>query len=132
MLPSPERTRQMDGIVVRMKGLAKDARWMLPELTRSGSAGERLAAIAFLQMEADPRYVQWLGDRFVEGEESPFVKYHAARALQRAVEDLGRSHADDVHQALDKADKAMPPGSDSNTRALLDAAKAMANKIGIR
>jgi hypothetical protein len=84
MLFTPERTSRLDGIVLRMKGLAASAADMTEQLMGSISEGERLAAIAFLHMRPDPRRVAWLGARFKD--ETPFIKYHAAHALRRLLD----------------------------------------------
>ena len=60
-----ERTRKMSGIASRMKRLALVAVPYLPQLTRSSSPGERLAAVIILQMKFDPDYIEWLANRLI-------------------------------------------------------------------
>ena len=79
---SSERTRMLDAIVSRMRVLASAATWLLPTLAAGSTPGERLAAIAILQIEPEAAYIPWLEDRF-RGEH-PFLKYHAAVALRNA------------------------------------------------
>lgn len=87
---SSARTVLLDRIVVRMNGLAASAANMLDQLMSSRAEGERLAAIAFLQMQPEPKHIGWLSSCF-EGEK-PFLKYHAAQAL-RSLTDLPLSPA---------------------------------------
>lgn len=84
MLFTPERTARLDGIVLRMKGLAASAASMIDQLMSSSSEGERLAAVAFLHMRPDPSRIGWLGARFKD--ETPFIKYHAAHSLRRLLD----------------------------------------------
>jgi hypothetical protein len=56
---------------------------ILPTLTRSKEPGERLAAIAALQVQPDARYSQWLLERM--STEQPFIFFHAALALRQLV-----------------------------------------------
>jgi hypothetical protein len=78
------RTARLDGIVLRMKGLAASAANMTDQLMGSNSEGERLAAVAFLHMQPDPKHIAWLGARFEN--ETPFIKYHAAHSLRRLID----------------------------------------------
>lgn len=82
MLPGDERTRRMEVVMSKMRtlGLAIFP-WRL-NLMNSDSPGERLAAIAALQVRPDYEALTWLGDRLRT--EKPFVGYHAAVALVQA------------------------------------------------
>lgn len=83
-MPSgPERTREMESIASQMRGYALAADQLLPEYASSQAAGERLVAIAFLQIKPNKDYFNWLSDRF--SVEVPFLQYHAAIALRNAV-----------------------------------------------
>jgi hypothetical protein len=86
MVYSERRTVTLDAIVARMRVLCGAAQWMLPQLTRGGTSGERLAAIAILQSRPDARYLTWLVER--QGREQPFLQYHAALAMRHAVDQL--------------------------------------------
>lgn len=105
-LPSgDDRTRKMAGVHARMRAMAQDAYPLLPELTGSTSAGERLAAIATLQEIPNKEYLRWLADRV--GPEKPFVVYQATRALLSAAQLLGPSSPDEVALAVEAAQEAM-------------------------
>ena len=123
---SPDRTRRLDLIVVRMKGLAKQAYFMLPALVRGETPGERLAAIAFLQMQPDARYLSWLADRF--GNETPFILYHAALALRNAVDNLGHSQFKYLRQALERAES-NTPRNEKDILAILQEAKKQLDSL---
>lgn len=80
------RTREMEIVASQMRGYALAAFQLLPELTSSDSSGKRLVGIAFLETKPDPRYFEWLADRFRI--EVPFLQYHAAIALRNAAKQL--------------------------------------------
>ena len=86
MPPSPDRTQRMEQIFVKMCNLATASYPLLDELASSPSPGERLAAVAILQVFAAERSLPFLVK--LVGSEKPFVGYHAARALQFAVGSL--------------------------------------------
>ena len=83
MESGPVRTRRMNEIAAGMRTLALAALSLRTELTRSSSAGRRLAAICILQVEPRPRYFRWLIDR-VKTEKHAFLLYHAALAIVEA------------------------------------------------
>lgn len=101
MPSSWERTRRMEMIVTKMRTMAVAGYPLLPELTKSASSGERLVAIATLQVKPDPAYVPWLGERI--GFEKPFLAYHAAVALLYAARTLDPSHDPALRQAISAA-----------------------------
>ena len=78
-----ERTRRMEVVASKMRTLAVAALPLLDELTASHSPGQRLAAVTTLQVKPDPRFIDWLAERFSR-EAAPFVSYHAAVALLTA------------------------------------------------
>jgi hypothetical protein len=84
LLSSDTRTRRMTDIVVNMRGLALAARPQIAHFADSASPGNRLVAVAMLQMQPDPAYFQWLLDRITL--EKPFIAFHAILALTRAAE----------------------------------------------
>jgi hypothetical protein len=83
MPPSNERTRRMEEIFEKMRLLATASHPLLHELVSSPSPGERLAAIAILQVFTNERYLPFLVK--LVGSEKPFVGYQAVKALRFAV-----------------------------------------------
>lgn len=79
----PERTREMESVASQMRGYAFAADQLLPEYASSKAPGERLVAIAFLQIKPNKDYFTWLSDRF--SAEVLFLQYHASIALRNAV-----------------------------------------------
>ena len=82
------RTQRMEAITNRMKSLSSVAYPLVGELATSASPGDRLAAIAMLEMIPSQEYIEWLASRF--GAERPFIEYHSAVALLSAVRELPR------------------------------------------
>ena len=76
------RTRKMELVMTQMRTLGTFLYPLLPELTVSDSPGRRLLGIAILQATPTPDYFEWLADR--QGNEQPFVGYHAAVAMLAA------------------------------------------------
>ncbi len=83
MPASSDRTERMEKVFAHMRALATASYPLLEELADSPSPGERLAAIAILQVFASERFLPFLV-RLV-GSEKPFVGYHAIVALRFAV-----------------------------------------------
>ena len=83
-----ERTRLMEGIFSRMKIEAPKVQALVSSFQQSSSAGERLMAIAVLNMFPDTNHLDWLAERMDPEQEQPFVSYHAAVALLDAVTNL--------------------------------------------
>jgi hypothetical protein len=80
-LPSGiDRTRAMTRVVVKMRTLAPSLVSFIDIYKASRSAGNRLAAVAMMQMEPHVADLDWLKNRF--SSEQPFIFYHAALALQ--------------------------------------------------
>ena len=94
-----ERTQRMSVIVSKMTVRAASVRSILPELQGSTRAGERLAAIAILQMFPKTEALTWLAERLDPDQEELFVGYQASVALLHAV----RSLPVDACLALDEA-----------------------------
>lgn len=86
MLSGPKRTTRMEKIVETMQALALAGYGALGEFARSASAGDRLVAVAMLQLQPNPEYFSWLVERVTQ--EKPFLVYHALVALRRAAETL--------------------------------------------
>jgi hypothetical protein len=84
-LPSGDvRTRRMTDVMVRMRVLALAGYPELPRFADSASPGNRLVAVAMLQVQPDPAYFSWLLDRI--SREKPFIAYNAIEAFRRATE----------------------------------------------
>lgn len=83
MARGDERTRKLDEIVAKMRALAVVAKPGASALMRSRQAGQRLAAIAILQVSPDFSYSHWLSERAKL--EVPFLFFHAAIAMRQIV-----------------------------------------------
>jgi predicted phage tail protein len=124
MSSGPERTRRMEVVASQMRAFSLAAYSLLPEFTHSEMAGERLAAITFLQARPNREYFEWLGERLVE--EKPFVGYHAAVALLNAARDATAGDRKVleivINQALEATTR-IPESTDRRTtlRAALEA-----------
>jgi hypothetical protein len=101
MPPGDERTRKMEIVVAKMRTLALACNSLLPEFANSQSPGERLAAVAMLQVKPEPAHLDWLASRL--SKEKPFIGYHASVALLSAVRTLGVSKRDELQNAIEKA-----------------------------
>ncbi len=86
MRPSEARTARMERTFSQMRALATVTYPLLDELTTSPSPGERLAAVAILQVFASERYLNFLVA--LVGVEKPFVEYQALLALKFAASAL--------------------------------------------
>ena len=73
----------MEQILEKMRVLATASYPLLDELASSPSPGERLAAVAILQVFATEQFLPFLVK--LVGSEKPFVGYHAVKALHFAV-----------------------------------------------
>ncbi|HEY0426312.1 MAG TPA: toll/interleukin-1 receptor domain-containing protein [Pyrinomonadaceae bacterium] len=83
MRSSHERTSRMEDIFEKMRELASASYPLLNELAESPSPGDRLAAVAILQVFASEESLPFLVKQI--GSEKPFVGYQAAQALLFAV-----------------------------------------------
>jgi hypothetical protein len=95
------RTRQMEIVASKMRALSLACYELLPVLTQSPSAGERLAAISFLEVKPSMDYATWLADRITQ--EMPFVMYHAAWALRHAVRVLPKEQLTRLSKEIARA-----------------------------
>lgn len=121
---SHERTRRMEQIFQNMKALASASYPLLRELVPSPSPGERLAAVAILQVFATPEHLPFLV-RLVRSDR-PFVGYHATKALHFAVGSLDANSYPQLMEAIHEAQTALPsadPGFDNERREVLRAAE---------
>jgi hypothetical protein len=102
MKPGPARTRAMNAIVAKMRTLAIAAKPFLSEFANATAApGNRLAAIAILQLSPSLAYVAWLTKRMAE--EQPFVFFQASLALRSAVRAFGARNASELKPALEES-----------------------------
>jgi hypothetical protein len=98
--------------------LVCSTRALLQELTVSPSPGERLAAVAALQVVPEPAYIDFLGERVRT--EKPFVGYQAALALLVAVRTLDVRFRPELLHAVKKGLEALGviPGHTDRARVL--------------
>jgi len=115
MRPSDSRTRRMEVVVTKMRTLAFAAYPLLDQLANSSSAGERLAAVAILEVRSNPAYLDWLAERF--SIERPFIAYHAGVALSVAARTLDRTYREQIRKAIHAAKGALGQGQDTTDRA---------------
>ena len=83
-----ERTARLDEIAAQMRAIAGESRRFLPELMASNQAGDRLAAIAILQIKPADDALDWLAARVDPQAEQAFIGYNAAVALRIAAKML--------------------------------------------
>lgn len=80
-LPSGhERSVAMTRVLVQMRAIGPSIAHRIDVYKNSHSGGDRLAAIAIMQMRPDTADIPWLVQRFRE--DHPFIFYHATLALQ--------------------------------------------------
>ena len=91
---SQERTRILDGIVIKMRVLSASLVDRIGAYRNSVSPGARLAAVVIMQMEPLTVDTEWLVKRF--SSEQPFIFYHAAIALERSF----HYHADPARKLI--------------------------------
>lgn len=103
MKPGSIRTRKMTEIFAKMRSLAASVRSAFQRFKQSDSSGERLAAVAILQMFPNRSELPWLAERLDPKLERPFVGYQAAQALLQAVRSLPKSDCTDLRSAVDSA-----------------------------
>jgi len=120
-----ERTRQrMSPSNERTQRLATASYPMLEEFTNSPSPGERLGAVAILQLFSSERYISFLVK--LVGSEKPFVGYHAAKALHFAVGSSDPHNYPKLLQAIRDAQALVASASvgfDTDRQTLLKAAE---------
>ncbi|MEA5160708.1 hypothetical protein U5903_07970 [Cereibacter johrii] len=103
-LPSGDiRTRAMTRVMVQMRSLSPSLIEFIDAYKGSGSAGSRLAAIAMMQMVPTSADVGWLEGRFKS--DPPFIFYHAALALQNALDspDTSERRLQEIREAARRA-----------------------------
>jgi hypothetical protein len=131
MTASDARTARMEQILQSMQSLATASYPLLHELVASPSPGERLAAVAILQVFACESLLPFLVG--LVKSEKPFVCYHALKALRFAVNSLDPASYDALTQAVNDAKAALQqakvgPGTD-RARMLADAEQELQANI---
>jgi hypothetical protein len=99
----------MEQIFVQMRALATASYPLLDELASSPSPGERLAAVAILQVFSSEQFLPFLV-RLV-GSEKPFVGYHATKALRFYVGSLDSYSYPQLMDAIRTAQTALESAS---------------------
>ena len=127
MSRSPERTVKMQAVVNKMKLLGLSVERLMPELIASESVGQRLMAIASLQIAPREVHIPWLGKRFEC--ESRFVMYQAAIALLAAVRKKVPAQRAALYAALDVAQKRTTSTPDSDIDSVLANARAELDQL---
>lgn len=120
------RTRRMNEIISLMRTFALPALPLLPQLSISRSPGERLAAVAILQVRSLPSYLPWLQSRFAE-EDQVFLLYNTALVLRRMARLPGFTNpglAAAITFALEKVRSFSSGPPDANTVDVLEDAQA--------
>ena len=120
MVASEERTVRMQQIFEKMIALATASYPLIDDLAVSPSPGERLAAVAILQVFASEDYLPFLVQ--LVASEKPFVGYHAVTALRFAVEALDPRSYPRLREAMRDAEAALDATqvmADSDRRAVL-------------
>ena len=113
--PGPDRTRKLEAILSEMRMLTPQIdEAMRKDFQNSGSPGERLAAVAWLQVYPWADALQWLADRI--GAEKPFIGYHAGVALLTAARDRNIP-AQQVLEAVKRAQSFLEPSDAGTDRA---------------
>lgn len=96
-LPSgPERSRSMTEVMVKLRTIGPALSREISVLKASQSAGERLAAIAMMQLDLTLLDFQWLLERFRS--DPPFLFFQAAFALLNAVRLASPSEKSKIRQ----------------------------------
>jgi hypothetical protein len=124
MRASSERTQRMEQIFKKMCGIATASYPLLDELAASPSPGERLAAVAILQVFSAERSIPFLV-RLVASEK-PFMGYHATKALRFAVGAMESTLYPQLLNAIQEAQAALKSASvgfDSDRQTVLRAAE---------
>lgn len=103
MEPSPHRTRLMTAIFAKMRSHAASVVSSLADFKSGQTAGERLAAVAILQMFPLASELDWLAERLNPELEKPFLGYQAAQALLTAVQGLPKQDYPQLRKAVSTA-----------------------------
>ncbi|HWF48866.1 MAG TPA: hypothetical protein VG168_17795 [Bryobacteraceae bacterium] len=115
----------MQEVVDRMKSLANAAFPLLPDLIKSSSPCEKLAAVSILECFSRRRYLEFLVELIRS--EQPFVGYHAALALEFAVSAMEPRYYQQLHKKIDDGLSALESAArapNSDRMAILNRGKA--------
>ncbi|SED46358.1 TIR domain-containing protein [Burkholderia sp. WP9] len=126
MSASNERTIRMEQIFQRMRSIALSSYPLLCELVNSPSPGERLAAVAILQLFSDEQSFPFLINLIRL--EKPFVGYQAAKALRVAVDCINPHSYPKLLKAICEAQSALESamiGFDTDRRTVLREAESL-------
>jgi hypothetical protein len=99
----------MEQIFQKMRDIATASYPLVDELASSPRPGERLAAVAILQLFAAERFLPFLVK--LVGSEKPFVGYHATNALHFAVGALDSQIYPQLLDAIQEAQAALRSAS---------------------
>lgn len=92
---------QMNKVVSQMRALAPSLVPYWQDYADSERPGDRLAAVVIVQMSPDPKYADWLGERFKV--DRPFIFYHAALALQNMADQCWMEARDKIKAVAKQA-----------------------------
>lgn len=126
MSPSSDRTHRMEQIFEKMRNLATASYPLLDELANSPSPGERLAAVAILEVFAAEQFLPFLVK--LVASEKPFAGYHATKALSFAVEAVDTHVYPRLLEAIKQAQSALNAarvGGDTDRQTVLRNAEHM-------
>lgn len=119
-----ERSRAMVSVLVRLRTLGSAIERYLPELKAGTTGGQRLAAIAIMQVNPAQADIPWLVQRFRS--DPPFLLFQSAavlRALLRREPAVASAAAAAAGEALAIV-RAYPGEPDADTMELLEAVSA--------
>lgn len=122
-----ERTQRMTAVASKMTARAASVRSMLRELQDSTWAGERLAAIAILQMFPEAEALGWLAERLDPDLERLFIGYQASVALLQAVRGLPSGACRALDEAINTAMRLAEKVTDDKPR--LDVLKSAQKEL---
>jgi hypothetical protein len=107
------RTDAMNRVMAKMRTLGIRMLPLRDRLALSPKPGQRLAAIASLQVQPDESFIRWLTERLYV--EAPFVFFHACLAISELAQKFGISEParEELQRALDHARSF--PSPDENT-----------------
>lgn len=105
MPSSDDRKVRMTQVFQNLRTLATASYPLLDELVKSPSPGEKLAAVAILQVFATETYFPFLVELIRT--QKPFVAYQAAEALQFAAGAIHPMHYPQLREAIQESQKAL-------------------------
>jgi hypothetical protein len=117
----------MEQIFQKMCNLATASYPLLDELAASYSPGERLAAVAILQVFATEQSLQFLVKLI--GKEKPFVGYHAPKALRFAVGSLDPHLYPQLLDAIQEAQQVLSSSARDRRKELCDAEEELRRNL---